>query len=75
MESLKEKREQAADEYGKHIVDNWHSLGTYKVADFRAGWDACQKEMEGRANYWRDKFFELQDEINKAQSGKGDKLC
>lgn len=33
--------EELSDEYSKKIVDNWHSLGTYKKADFKAGFKAA----------------------------------
>lgn len=43
FKSKTEIRNEAADKYGTHIFDNSHSLGTYKRADFKAGWDERDK--------------------------------
>ncbi len=39
-QALEVRRDANADKYGVHIVENMHSLGTYKQADFKAGADS-----------------------------------
>ena len=41
-----ERREEGAKKYGVHIVNNLHSLGTYKQADFKAGFDSRDHEID-----------------------------
>lgn len=42
---LEEIRNKGAEDYGVLIVDNFHSLGTYKQADFKEGFNLCYQSM------------------------------
>lgn len=49
MTPLEKRAEELAHKYGVHIVDNFHSLGTYKKADFREGFLQFKDQPEVQA--------------------------
>ncbi len=49
MTPLEKRAEELAHKYGVHIVDNFHSLGTYKKADFREGFLQFKDQPEVKA--------------------------
>lgn len=57
---LESERDIGAEKYGVHIVNNMHSLGTYKKADYKAG----SKDMENRLLPLLQKAVEILNEIN-----------
>lgn len=56
---LIEKVEVGADAYGVHIVNNFHSLGTYKKQDFKVGADFGYQLAIDEQKKLLDEAFEI----------------